>query len=192
MPVRYSFRTVNFAYYHVIIITKCEGGMCVAVCEQHKELYEELDAYIEKVKDKPGMLIGVLHKAQELFGWLPQEVQEHIAEKLNVPVSEVYGVVTFYNFFSTKPKGRYQIKVCLGTACYVKGGDRVMERFLEELGVKAEEVTEDGLFSVHPVRCLGACSMAPVVLIGEKDFYGKVTPDMVSKIIAAYRRGGSQ
>jgi NADH-quinone oxidoreductase subunit E len=192
MPVRYSFRTVNFARYHVIIITKCEGGMCVAVCEQHKELYEELDAYIEKVKDKPGMLIGVLHKAQELFGWLPQEVQEHIAEKLNVPVSEVYGVVTFYNFFSTKPKGRYQIKVCLGTACYVKGGDRVMERFLEELGVKAEEVTEDGLFSVHPVRCLGACSMAPVVLIGEKDFYGKVTPDMVSKIIAAYRRGGSQ
>jgi NADH-quinone oxidoreductase subunit E len=192
MPIRYSFRTVNFAHYHVIIITKCEGGMCVAVCEQHKELYEELDAYIEKVKDKPGMLIGVLHKAQELFGWLPQEVQEHIAEKLNVPVSEVYGVVTFYNFFSTKPKGRYQIKVCLGTACYVKGGDRVMERFLEELGVKAEEVTEDGLFSVHPVRCLGACSMAPVVLIGEKDFYGKVTPDMVSKIIAAYRRGGSQ
>ncbi len=192
MPIRYSFRTVNFAHHHVIIITKCEGGMCVAVCEQHKELYEELDAYIEKVKDKPGMLIGVLHKAQELFGWLPQEVQEHIAEKLNVPVSEVYGVVTFYNFFSTKPKGRYQIKVCLGTACYVKGGDRVMERFLEELGVKAEEVTEDGLFSVHPVRCLGACSMAPVVLIGEKDFYGKVTPDMVSKIIAAYRRGGSQ
>ncbi|WP_448374476.1 NADH-quinone oxidoreductase subunit NuoE family protein [Fervidobacterium sp.] len=166
--------------------------MCVAVCEHHKELYEELDAYIEEVKDKPGILIGVLHKAQELFGWLPQEVQEHIAEKLNVPVSEVFGVVTFYNFFATKPKGKNQIKVCLGTACYVKGGDRVMERFLEELGVKAEEVTEDGLFSVHAVRCLGACSMAPVVLIGEKDFYGKVTPDMVSKIIAAYRRGGSQ
>ncbi|WP_083996549.1 complex I 24 kDa subunit family protein [Fervidobacterium thailandense] len=162
----------------------------MAVCETHKELYKELDQFIEKVKDKPGILIAVLHKAQEIFGWLPQEVQEYIAEKLGVPVSEVYGVVTFYNFFATKPKGKNQIKICLGTACYVKGADRVMEHFLEELGVQAEEVTPDGLFSVHPVRCLGACSMAPVVLVGEKDFYGKVTPDMVSKIIAAYRRGG--
>uniref|UniRef100_A0A7C4VUJ3 NAD(P)H-dependent oxidoreductase subunit E n=1 Tax=Fervidobacterium thailandense TaxID=1008305 RepID=A0A7C4VUJ3_9BACT len=162
----------------------------MAVCETHKELYKELDEFIEKVKDKPGILIAVLHKAQEIFGWLPQEVQEYIAEKLGLPVSEVHGVVTFYNFFATKPKGKNQIKICLGTACYVKGADRVMERFLEELGVQAEEVTPDGLFSVHPVRCLGACSMAPVVLVGEKDFYGKVTPDMVSKIIAAYRRGG--
>lgn len=162
----------------------------MAVCETHKELYKELDGFIEKVKDKPGILIAVLHKAQEIFGWLPQEVQEYIAEKLGLPVSEVHGVVTFYNFFATKPKGKNQIKICLGTACYVKGADRVMERFLEELGVQAEEVTPDGLFSVHPVRCLGACSMAPVVLVGEKDFYGKVTPDMVSKIIAAYRRGG--
>lgn len=162
----------------------------MAVCETHKELYKELDEFIEQVKDKPGILIAVLHKAQEIFGWLPQEVQEYIAEKLGLPVSEVHGVVTFYNFFATKPKGKNQIKICLGTACYVKGADRVMERFLEELGVQAEEVTPDGLFSVHPVRCLGACSMAPVVLVGEKDFYGKVTPDMVSKIIAAYRRGG--
>ncbi|HOH53911.1 MAG TPA: NAD(P)H-dependent oxidoreductase subunit E [Fervidobacterium sp.] len=165
--------------------------MCVAVCERHEELYEELDSYIDQVKDKPGILIGVLHKAQEIFGWLPQEVQEHVAEKLNLPVSEVYGVVTFYNHFSTKPKGKNEIKVCLGTACYVKGADRVMDRMLEELGVQLEEVTPDGLFSVHAVRCLGACSMAPVVLVGEKDFYGKVTPDMVTKIISAYKRGGS-
>lgn len=114
-----------------------------------------------------------------------------MAEKLNLPVSEVYGVVTFYNHFSTKPKGKNEIKVCLGTACYVKGADRVMDRMLEELGVQLEEVTPDGLFSVHAVRCLGACSMAPVVLVGEKDFYGKVTPDMVTKIISAYKRGGS-
>ncbi len=160
----------------------------MACCDTHEKLYEELDKYIEEVKDKPGILISVLHKAQELFGWLPQEVQEHIAEKLGIPASDVYGVVTFYNFFSTKPKGKFQIKVCLGTACYVKGADRVMERFLEELKVQAEEVTEDGLFSVHPVRCLGACSMAPVVLVGEKDFYGKVTPDMVTKIISAYKK----
>lgn len=162
----------------------------MAVCDTHRELYRELDEFIEKVKHRPGILITVLHRAQEIFGWLPQEVQEYIAEKLGLPVSEVHGVVTFYNFFATKPKGKNQIKICLGTACYVKGADRVMERFLEELGVKPEEVTSDGLFSVHPVRCLGACSMAPVVLVGEKDFYGKVTPDMVSKIIAAYRRGG--
>ncbi|MDK2885696.1 MAG: NADH-quinone oxidoreductase subunit [Thermosipho sp. (in: thermotogales)] len=159
-------------------------------CEKHIELYKELDKYIENLKGKKGVLINVLHKAQELFGWLPSEVQEYIAEKLNVSPSTVYGVVTFYNFFSTKPKGKNQVKICLGTACYVKGADRVMERFLSELGVSEGEVTKDGKFSVHGVRCLGACSMAPVVLIGEKDFYGKVTPDMVPKIIKKYKEGG--
>ncbi|MDN5324471.1 MAG: NADH-quinone oxidoreductase subunit [Thermosipho sp. (in: thermotogales)] len=159
-------------------------------CEKHIELYKELDKYIENLKGKKGILINVLHKAQELFGWLPSEVQEYIAEKLNVSPSTVYGVVTFYNFFSTKPKGKNQVKICLGTACYVKGADRVMERFLSELGVSEGEVTKDGKFSVHGVRCLGACSMAPVVLIGEKDFYGKVTPDMVPKIIKKYKEGG--
>ncbi|QTA38121.1 NAD(P)H-dependent oxidoreductase subunit E [Thermosipho ferrireducens] len=162
----------------------------MAVCEKHTGLYKQLDEYIESVKDKKGMLINVLHRAQELFGWLPQEVQDHIAKKLNIPVSTVYGVVTFYNFFSTKPKGKHQIKVCLGTACYVKGADRVMERFLNELGVEESEVTQNGLFSVHGVRCLGACSMAPVVLIGEKDFYGKVTPDMVPEILKKYNKEG--
>ncbi|RKX44015.1 MAG: NAD(P)H-dependent oxidoreductase subunit E, partial [Thermotogae bacterium] len=130
------------------------------------------------------------HKAQELFGSLPPQVIEFVADKMKIPVSKGHGVVTFYNFFSTKPKGKYQIKVCLGTACYVKGGDKVFERFLEELEVEPEQPTKDGLFSVHPVRCLGACSMAPVVLIGERDFYGKVTPDMVPRIIAKYRKEG--
>jgi len=162
----------------------------LAVCEKHVELYKELDAYIEELKGKKGILINVLHKAQELFGWLPQEVQDHVAKKLNIPPSVVYGVVTFYNFFSTKPKGKHQIKICLGTACYVKGADRVMERFLSELGVEESEVTKDGKFSVHGVRCLGACSMAPVVLVGEKDFYGKVTPDMVPGIIKKYKGEG--
>ncbi|SHH17235.1 NADH-quinone oxidoreductase subunit E [Thermosipho atlanticus DSM 15807] len=158
-------------------------------CEKHAELYKELDDYIESIKEKKGILINVLHKAQELFGWLPKEVQDYIAEKLNIPTSTVYGVVTFYNFFSTKPKGKVQIKICLGTACYVKGADRILDRFLSELDVKESEVSKDGLFSVHGVRCLGACSMAPVVLIGEKDFYGKVTPDMVPSIIKKYKEG---
>ena len=162
------------------------GGSKTA-CKSHEGLYEELDRFIESIKDKPGILIEVLHKAQEIFGYLPEEVQAHVAEKLNVPESKVYGVVTFYHFFTMQPRGKYQIKICLGTACYVKGADQVLGRLKEELKVDVEEVTEDGQFSIHPVRCLGACSMAPVVLIGEKDFYGRVTPSEVPKIIKKYR-----
>ncbi len=157
------------------------------ICAEEKELYKSLDTFIEEVRDKPGVLIEVLHKGQELFGYLPVEVQEHIAKSLDLPSSQVYGVVTFYNFFTMKPRGQNQVKVCMGTACYVKGADRVLDRFKEELGVEMDEVSEDGLFSIHGVRCLGACSMAPVVLIGEKDFYGRVTPDEIPKIIKKYR-----
>ncbi len=157
------------------------------LCTTGERLFKELDQYIDSIGAEPDKLISVLQKAQELFGYLSSEVQQHIAEALGIPVSQVYGVVTFYNFFSTKPKGKVQIKVCLGTACYVKGGDRVLERFLEELGTKPEEPTKDGQFSIHAVRCLGACSMAPVVLVGEKDFYGRVKPDMVPRIIDKYK-----
>lgn len=163
------------------------AGEAKTVCPDHASLYEELDSFILKVKDEPGVLIEVLHKAQELFGYLPEEVQAHVAEKLNIPASQVFGVVTFYNFFTMKPRGKNQIKICLGTACYVKGADKVLSRIKEELGVDMEEVTKDGMFSLHGVRCLGACSMAPVVLIGEKDFYGRVTPDEVPKIIKKYK-----
>jgi len=156
-------------------------------CTTGERLFKELDEYIASTGAKPDKLISVLQKAQELFGYLSPEVQNHIAEMLKIPVSQVYGVVTFYNFFSTRPKGRVQVKVCLGTACYVKGADRIFERFLEELATSAEEPTKDGQFSVHAVRCLGACSMAPVVLVGEKDFYGRVKPDMVPRIIEKYR-----
>lgn len=157
-------------------------------CPGCKEKYKELGEFMLEVKNEPGILINVLHKAQELFGYLSEETQQFVADKLEVPLSRVYGVVTFYNFFSTKPKGKNQIKVCLGTACYVKGADKVMQRLLDDLKVEMEEPTEDGLFSVHAVRCLGACSMAPVVLVGERDFYGRVTPDEASKIIEKYRR----
>ncbi|WP_081895091.1 complex I 24 kDa subunit family protein [Mesoaciditoga lauensis] len=150
--------------------------------------YAELDEYIEQVKENKGVLIGVLHKAQEIFGYLPIEVQHHVAQKLGIPDSTVYGVVTFYSFFTMKPRGKYQIKVCMGTACYVKGGNKLLERLREELNIKGEEPTEDGLFSIHEVRCLGACSMAPVVLIGERDFHGRVTPDMIPQILEEYRK----
>lgn len=157
------------------------------MCAEHERLYGQLSQYIEEVRDRKGVLIEVLHKAQELFGHLPTEVQEFVARKLDVPMSAVFGVVTFYNFFTMKPRGKNQIKICLGTACYVKGADRVTDRFKEELKVGLEEVTADGLFSVIGVRCLGACSMAPVVLIGEKDFYGRVTPGEVPKILKKYK-----
>lgn len=150
--------------------------------------FKELDDYIDSVKEKKGMLIGVLHRAQEIFGYLPKEVQNHIAKRLNVPESTVYGVVTFYSFFTMEPRGKYQIKVCMGTACYVKGGNKILERLREELDVKGSEPTEDGLFSIHEVRCLGACSMAPVVLVGERDFHGRVTPDKIPHILDSYRQ----
>ena len=162
--------------------------MSLVNCPECDKLFSELDEYIASVKDNPGVLINVLHKAQELFGYLSEEVQQHVAESLALPLSQVYGVVTFYNFFTTKPKGKYQIKICLGTACYVKGADKILERFKGELGVDMNEPTADGKFSIHAVRCLGACSMAPVVLIGEQDYYGRVTPDEVTKILEKYRR----
>ncbi|HEW92258.1 MAG TPA: NAD(P)H-dependent oxidoreductase subunit E [Thermotogaceae bacterium] len=162
-----------------------------SVCKEHEKLYRELDEFIQEVEGDSSALIEVLHKAQQIFGHLPIEVQEHIAEKLNIPVSKVFGVVTFYSLFTMKPRGKYQIKICLGTACYVKGADKLMDRFKEELEIEEGEVTKDGLFSLHAVRCLGACSMAPVVMIGESDFYGRVTPDEVPKIIRNYKnRGG--
>lgn len=161
----------------------------MVLTEDKSKKFQELEEYMREVGYDPSMLINILHKAQEIFLWLPQDVLEFIAEKLKIPKSRVWGVVTFYNFFSTKPVGRIQIKVCLGTACYVKGGDKVMERFLDELGLKEEgEVTPDGMFSVHAVRCVGACSMAPVVLIGESDFYGRMSPDKVPRLVKKYKK----
>ena len=161
----------------------------MVLTEDKSKKFQELEEYMREVNYDPSLLINILHKAQEIFLWLPPDVLEFIAEKLKIPKSRVRGVVTFYNFFSTKPVGRIQIKVCLGTACYVKGGDKVMERFLDELGLKEEgEVTPDGMFSVHAVRCVGACSMAPVVLIGESDFYGRMSPDKVPRLVKKYKK----
>lgn len=148
--------------------------------------FKELENYILTLEDKKSSLIIILHKAQEIFGYIPEEVQEFIAEKIEVPVSKVYGVVSFYNFFSMEPKGKYPISVCTGTACYVRGAEKILEALQKELGLKLGGVTEDGLFSLDSLRCVGACGLAPVMLVG-KDIHGKVKPEDVKKIIENYK-----
>ena len=148
--------------------------------------FKELENYILTLVDKKSSLIIILHKAQEIFGYIPEEVQEFIAEKIEVPVSKVYGVVSFYNFFSMEPKGKYPISVCTGTACYVRGAEKILEALQKELGLKLGGVTEDGLFSLDSLRCVGACGLAPVMLVG-KDVHGKVKPEDVKKIIENYK-----
>ena len=156
--------------------------------EQEQKLLE----VIEKNKDLPGALLPVLHEAQEIYGYLPIEVQQMVADGLNISLSEVYGVATFYTRFSLTPKGKHQISVCLGTACYVKGSDKVLEEVEKMLGIKSGECTPDGLFSIDSCRCVGACGLAPVMMIDE-EVYGKLTPAEVHKILAGYmeREGGS-
>lgn len=148
--------------------------------------FKELENYILTLEDKKSSLIIILHKAQEIFGYIPEEVQEFVAEKIEVPVSKVYGVVSFYNFFSMEPKGKYPISVCTGTACYVRGAEKILEALQKELGLKLGGVTEDGLFSLDSLRCVGACGLAPVMLVG-KDVHGKVKPEDVKKIIENYK-----
>lgn len=149
--------------------------------------FKELEEYIETFEDKRSSLIIILHRAQEIFGYIPEEVQEFIAGKIDVPVSKIYGVVSFYNFFSMVPKGKYPISVCTGTACYVRGASKVLESLQKELGIKLGGVTKDGLFSLDSIRCVGACGLAPVILVG-KDVHGKMKPEDVSGIIEKYRK----
>ncbi|MEI8204486.1 MAG: NAD(P)H-dependent oxidoreductase subunit E [Bacteroidota bacterium] len=133
-----------------------------------------------------GELINVLHKTQSTFGYLPAEVQEVIARELNVSTAHVYGVVTFYSFFSMIPKGEFPISICMGTACYVRGGEKVLDEFKRELKITVGQTSDDGKFSLSCLRCVGACGLAPVVMVGEK-VYGRVAPDMVKDIIKEYK-----
>lgn len=151
-----------------------------------KEQEKELMAVIEQHKGQDGAAIPVLHKAQEIYGYLPIEVQEMIAEGLNVPLAEIYGIVTFYAQFSLNPKGKYQIGVCLGTACYVKGSGDILEKCKSILGIDVGECTPDGLFSIDATRCIGACGLAPVMTIND-DVYGRITADDVADIIKKYQ-----
>ncbi len=151
-----------------------------------KDLYLKLADFISELPQKEGHLVTALHHAQHLFGYLPREVQEFVADQMEVSLAKVYGVVSFYTFFTQIPKGKYPISICMGTACFVVGADKVVESFQQQLGgVEVSEVTPDGKFSIDCLRCVGACALAPVVMVGEK-VYGKVTPDQVKDIIADF------
>ena len=151
-----------------------------------KEQEEKLMAVIESHKGQEGAAIPVLHEAQEIYGYLPIEVQKMISEGLNIPLAEIYGIVTFYAQFTTNPKGKYQIGVCLGTACYVKGSGDILDKVKELLGVDVGECTPDGLFSIDATRCIGACGLAPVMTVND-DVYGRLLPDDVEGILAKYK-----
>ena len=152
-----------------------------------KEQYDALDRVIAENKDLPGALMPVLQGAQEIFGCVPIDVQKYIAKALHVTLSEVYGVATFYSQFSLQPKGEYLISVCLGTACYVKGSQKVLDKLSEVLNVEVGQTTADGRFTLQATRCLGACGLAPVMTIND-EVYGRLTPDQIPAIIDKYRK----
>lgn len=149
--------------------------------------YARLDRIINAYARQPGQLIRILHQAQEIFGYLPPEVQAYLAAKLNVPLAEIAGVVSFYSLFNSEPKGQFTISVCLGTACYVKGGDEVFQAFKRELGLDDDDTTPDRTFTLRSTRCRGACGLAPVVAVND-DIFGQVEPDKVGAILSHYRK----
>ena len=151
-----------------------------------KEKFAQLDQAIQELKDQPGALMPVLQRAQNIFGCVALDGQKRIAEGLGVTLSEVYGVATFYAQFSLVPSGKYVISVCLGTACYVKGSQKVLDRLSEELGIPVGGTTRDGLFTLNATRCLGACGLAPVMTINE-EVYGRLVPDDIPGILAKYK-----
>lgn len=150
-----------------------------------KEQERELEELIREHENEKGALIPVLQKAQEIYGYLPVEVQKIIAERMGIPLEEVYGVVSFYSQFSLNPKGKYAISVCLGTACYVKGSQQILDRLSRRLGIGPGEVTPDGKFSLDATRCLGACGLAPVMVVNG-EVYGRLTPEKLDGILAKY------
>ena len=177
----YLYDSIN-----VYEIYKVKGGRIMCNSEINKEKFKELKEYIEKNNLKENDLIAVLHKAQELFGYLGEEVQLFVSEKLGVPASKVYGVRTFYSFFTTEPKGKYVINVCAGTACFVRGAGEIIDEFKKVLNIEVGETTEDGLFTLDTLRCVGACGLAPVVLVNNR-VYGHFTKKNVDEVIKEYR-----
>jgi NADH-quinone oxidoreductase E subunit len=157
--------------------------MCKDMSEEEK--YSLLKNVIEDYERKESNLIQILHMAQAIFGFLPHDVQKFIAEKMDLPLSKVSGVVTFYSYFSTKPKGKYPVRVCLGTACYVRGGKKIIEKLKELLGIDVGETTKDLKFSLEVMRCIGACGLAPAISINDK-VYKRVNPNKIQQILKEY------
>ena len=154
------------------------------ICLSQRRI-DEIKNVCRKYGNDPGELINILHGVQDTLGYLPKEVQELIALELGISAARVYGVVSFYSFFTMKPKGKYPISVCMGTACYVKGSRKVLDKLEEVLGIQAGHTTPDGLFTLNATRCLGACGLAPVMMINE-DVYGRLTVDEVAGILKKY------
>ena len=150
------------------------------------EQVAELDKIIKKHKGKPGGLIPVLEEAQVALEYLPMSVQKKIAQELNLPLSRVYGVVTFYSFFTMTPRGKHTVRVCLGTACYVRGGKAIKETLEKEFGIKEGETTPDRMFTLETIRCLGACGLGPVVVVDE-DVHGRMKPSKIKEMMVQYR-----
>ena len=155
-------------------------------CNNNMDKYAALKQVIDELRNEPGCLMPIMQQAQDIFGYLPEDVQHIIAKELDIPVSDVYGVATFYAQFNLEPKGKYIISVCLGTACYVKGAQLVLDELEKERGVPAGSTTPDGLFTLNATRCLGACGLAPVIMVND-DVYGRMTPEQVAGVIAKYR-----
>ena len=153
------------------------------------QMTPELRAFIGEWKDKPGNLIMVLHKVQQTYGYIPRDIAIETSKLLDVPLAKIYGVVTFYNFFKLQKAGKYLIQVCLGTACYLRGGDDLIKEFEKQLGVGVNTTTPDGLFSIEAVRCLGCCGLAPVAVVNG-DVHGKLETKDVAGIIEKYRTQG--
>lgn len=154
-------------------------------CNNNDKRFHVLEDFINNSTKDEGALIEILHKAQEIFGYLPKEVQFFIADKLHIPPAKVYGVVTFYSYFTVEPRGKYVINICMGTACFVRGASQVLEEFQKKLNIKIGETTPDGKFTLEVLRCVGACGLAPVVTINER-VYGHLTPEQVPKILSEY------
>ena len=154
------------------------------------ERLTQLKEYIAETREKENpdsFLIAVLHRAQDLYGYLPVAVMDEVAEAMEIPTARIWGVATFYHYFNLTPPGQHVISICLGTACYVRGAGQILQTLKDELKIDVGEVTEDGLFSLQPARCLGACGLAPVVMIDDK-IHGELTPKKMVQLINQYRK----
>ncbi len=152
------------------------------------ELQNYISQFLEK-ENESSYLIAVLHKAQELYGYLSKETMEFVADRMNIPTSHIWGVATFYHYFNLTPRGKYTISVCMGTACYVKGAAEIMDALKDELEINAGETTQDMMFTLQEARCLGACGLAPVIMVNGK-IHGDLTPKKVVDIIKEYKKEG--
>ncbi len=167
---------------------KCTNGEDNCCKKGHDEKLEKLNSILEEFKGQPGALIPVLHQAQQVYGYLPEEVQYHISQGLGVPLADVYGVVTFYSLFTMTPRADYNLAVCMGTACYVKGAGELVQKIRDEFGIKIGEISEDRKYGLEATRCIGACGMAPVLTINE-EVHGRLDADQLEEILQKYKTG---